>query len=481
MAVDPQSLAPDDSKPHEVVVIGGGPAGLSAAYELTKRGFRPLVIEKGRIVGGLARTETYKGFRFDMGGHRFFTKSPAVNAMWQEVLGPEFLKRPRLSRIYYKKQFYYYPLRPLNALRQLGIFEGMLIVFSYLYAQLFPHRPENTFEEWVTNRFGKRLFNTFFKSYTEKVWGISCSELNAAWAAQRIKDLSLRSLLLSMFLKPGKSIKTLIEEFDYPRLGPGMMWGEVARQIRNAGGSVHLNSDVVAVRRDGNRITEVDVQRAGQNERLTADHFISSMPITELVRKIDPPPPEPILAAARQLRYRDFITVCLIVQQSDLFQDNWIYVHDHTVRVGRIQNFKNWSPDMVPVPGMTSLGLEYFCNEGDDLWSMSDADLIELGKRELEAIGLARMADVTDGCVFRVPKSYPVYEGEYAAHIQTLRSYIDGLANLQTIGRNGLHRYDNQDHAMLTGMLAARNICHSEANDLWSVNTDKEYHEEVRS
>jgi protoporphyrinogen oxidase len=481
MRREPPGAAEEPSTRNDTIVVGGGPAGLTAAYELTKKGFRPRIIEKAHLVGGLARTESYKGFRFDMGGHRFFSKSREVNDLWQEILGSEFLKRPRLSRIYYRRKFFYYPLRPLNALWQLGLLESVLIVLSYLYAQLFPYRPENTFEQWVTNRFGKRLFKTFFKSYTEKVWGISCSELKAAWAAQRIKDLSLKSLLASMFVKPGTSIKTLIDEFNYPRLGPGMMWRAVAERIEQAGGSVLLNSEVIAIHRDGNRITGIDVDCNGKRESLSAAHFISSMPLTEFIRKLDPPPRQEILAAARQLRYRDFLTVCLVVKQAQLFLDNWIYVHDSSVRVGRIQNFKNWSPDMVPVPGMTSLGLEYFCNEGDDLWSMSDADLIELGKQELEHIGLVQAADVTEGCVFRVPKSYPVYDGDYADHLQTLREYIDGLANFQTIGRNGLHRYNNQDHAMLTGILAARNIWAGERNDLWNVNTDKEYHEEVRS
>ncbi len=474
-----------------VIVIGGGPAGLTAAYELTKFGQRPTVLEKGPIVGGLARTECYKGFHFDMGGHRFFTKSEAVKQVWREVLLDDFLHRSRLSRIYYRKRFFYYPLKPLNALWGLGIFESFLILCSYIKWRLFPYRQEETFEEWVTNRFGKRLFLTFFKTYTEKVWGIPCSELKAEWAAQRIKDLSLVSALLNMIFKPKKIIKTLIDAFEYPRLGPGMMWRAVTSHIERAGGSVRLNSDVVKIHRQGLRIESVTVAHgaaaangaaangAGGPAVLAGSDFISSMPITEFIRKLDPPPPPDIVEAASQLSYRDFLTVCLIVNKPELFPDNWIYIHDPEVKVGRIQNFKNWSPDMLPDASKTSLGLEYFCSEGDELWSTPDHQLVALATRELERIGLGKAADVEDGCVFRVPKSYPVYDSVYAQALAKVRAFVDSIENFQTVGRNGLHRYNNQDHAMLTGMLAVRNLMAGERHDLWSVNTEQEYHEEV--
>ena len=464
----------------KVVVIGAGPAGLTAAYELTKFNLRPVVLEKLDKVGGIARTENYKGFYFDMGGHRFFTKSREVNQMWREVLGADFLRRSRLSRIYYRHKFFFYPLKPLNTLLGLGFLEAILIILSYLRWQLFPYRQEETFEQWVTNRFGKRLFLTFFKTYTEKVWGIPCSKLKAEWAAQRIKDLSLKTALVSMFMKPRNTIKTLIEEFDYPRRGPGMMWNMVKERVEERGGCVRLNTDVVKICRTGNRIDSVVVSRDGQQEVITGTDFISSMPITEFVKKLDPAPPQPVLEAADNLSYRDFLTVCLIANKVQTFPDNWIYVHDPDVKVGRIQNFKNWSPDMVPDPSKTSLGLEYFCTEGDELWNMADADLIELGKREMDRIGLASYADIEDGCVFRVPKSYPVYDSDYRDHLAVIREYVSGLENFQTIGRNGLHRYNNQDHAMLTGMFAVRNMMLGEKNDLWSVNADQEYHEEVR-
>jgi protoporphyrinogen oxidase len=465
----------------KVVVIGGGPAGLTAAYELTKFGVCPTVLEKLHLVGGIARTDSYKGFFFDMGGHRFFTKSEEVNRMWREVLAEHFLRRPRLSRIYYKKKFFNYPLKPLNALLGLGFIESFFILGSYFRWRLFPYRREDTFEQWVTNRFGKRLFLTFFKTYTEKVWGIPCTELKAEWAAQRIKDLSLKSAVLNMFFKPKNIIKTLIDQFEYPRYGPGMMWKAVKERVEERGGTVRMNSDVVRVHRQGNRITSVLFLCDGREEQLEGTDFISSMPITEFIKKLDPPPPAAVLEAAGKLSYRDFLTVCLIVNQPDLFPDNWIYIHDPEVKVGRIQNFKNWSPDMVPDPKKSSLGLEYFCNEGDELWTMADADLVELGRRELAQIGLGRFEDVEDGCVCRVPKSYPVYDSAYRDHLQVVREFVDGLENFQTVGRNGLHRYNNQDHAMLTGMYAVRNLMLGQRNDLWSVNAEQEYHEEVRS
>jgi protoporphyrinogen oxidase len=465
----------------QVVIIGAGPAGLTAAYELTKLDVSPIVIEKGDKVGGLARTEDYNGFQFDMGGHRFFSKVEAVNRTWREILGDQFMRRPRLSRIYYNRKFFDYPLKPLNALAGLGLWQSTLIVLSYIRWRVRPYPQEDTFEQWVTNRFGRRLFRVFFKSYTEKVWGIPCSELKAEWAAQRIKDLSLKTALLSMFVKPKNTIETLIDQFDYPKRGPGMMWNAFKAEVEKRGGSVRLNSEVVAIRNGGGkRIHSVVVACNGHSEIIHGTDFISSMPVTEFIKKLVPAPPAPVLQAAEKLKYRDFFTVCLIVNKAELFSDNWIYVHDPEVKVGRIQNFKNWSPYMVPNPTKSSLGLEYFCTEGDALWTLSDTELIELGKRELLRIGLVSPIDIEDGCVFRVSKAYPIYDSDYCDYLDTVKNFVRGFENYQTIGRNGLHRYNNQDHAMVTGMLSVRNLLFGEKNDVWAVNTDHQYLEEIR-
>jgi protoporphyrinogen oxidase len=464
---------------NDVVILGAGPAGLTAAYEALRHGARPIVLEKSASMGGIARTEQYKGYYFDMGGHRFFTKNAEVNGIWREVLADDFLRRNRLSRIFYNKRFFHYPLQPLNALRGLGIMESALIFFSYARWKLFPYKQEETFEQWVTNRFGKRLFLTFFKTYTEKVWGIPCSELKAEWAAQRIKDLSLRTAVLDMFFQPKQTIKTLISQFDYPVRGPGMLWEAMRRRVEDQGGAVRANSDAIAIHRDGKRVTGITVASGGEQTVLSGGHYLSSIPLTELIAKLRPPPPAAVTEAARHLKYRDFLTVCVIVCKADLFPDNWIYVHDPTVQVGRIQNFGNWSPAMVPDAGHSSLGLEYFCNEGDALWAMADDQLVALARQELQSIGLARPQDVVDGRVFRVPKSYPVYDSDYAVHLKVVRDFLDTLENFKSIGRNGLHRYNNQDHSMLTGLYAVRSLLAGETHDLWTVNAEQEYHEEV--
>lgn len=464
---------------HLTVIIGAGPAGLSAACELGKLKHSTLVLEAQDTVGGLARTESYKGYFFDLGGHRFFTKAKPIELMWRDLLGADFLRRRRLSRIYYNRKFFYYPLRPLNALLGLGFWRSLMIVLSYLRWQLFPHRSEETFEQWVTNRFGKRLFETFFKAYTEKVWGLSCSELRAEWAAQRIRGLSLKTAVFSMFAKPKQTIKTLIEEFHYPRLGPGMMWQAAKEKIEREGSVVRLNCKVVAVRRNDRQIESVIISHNGHSEVIEGSAFVSSIPVNEFILKLDPRPPVKVLEAANGLRYRGLLVVCLIINEGDLFPDNWIYVHDPEVHVGRIQNYKNWSPDMVPDGTKTSLGMEYFCTPGDTLWNLPDAELIELGQHELERIGLALSAKVEDAHVIRVPHAYPVYDAGYSDNVALIRQFLDGLENFQTIGRNGLHRYNNQDHAMMTGLLAARNLALGERNDLWSVNTEPEYHEEA--
>jgi protoporphyrinogen oxidase len=469
------------SEIRKVIVIGGGPAGLTAAYELAKAGIKPIVLEMGSRVGGIARTEVFDGYRMDIGGHRFFTKVDEVEAFWQEVLGEDFLTRPRLSRIYYNRKFILYPLRFGDVLSKLGLGQSFLVLLSYLRSKILPYRHENTFEEWVSNRFGKRLYRAFFKTYTEKVWGIPCDQLSAQWAAQRIQNLSFpRAVLGAIFGARGaKNVKSLIEEFHYPRLGPGMLWERTQQLIEQRGGEVRLQTTVVQVLHRGGKAIGVVVRSNGRDETIEADAIISSMPISELIAKLDPPAPQDVCNGAAQLTYRDYFTVGLIVNQADLFPDNWIYIHAPEVKVGRVQNFKNWSPEMVPDPGKTFLGLEYFCNEGDELWCLSDADLIKLATHELETMGLARATDVESGIVIRQLKTYPVYTGEYKEYLERIRGFLDSIPNLQTVGRNGLHMYNNQDHSMLTAMLAVKNLL-GEKHDVWSVNVERAYHEEVR-
>ena len=458
----------------DVVVMGAGPAGLSAAYELARARQRTTVLEADSQVGGLSKTMHHRGFLFDIGGHRFFTKIGLVEQMWRDVLGPELLVRPRLSRIYYRHKFFDYPLRPLNAVRGLGIVESARCTVSYVTARMAPRRPEEDFETWVSNRFGKRLFDIFFRTYTEKVWGLKCREISADWAAQRIQSLSLAAVIKNALIpsRIASRPKSLIERFLYPRRGPGQMWEKTAELVEAGGSRVLLNTPVRTIHHDGQRITAVDTETGSH----AAKHFISTLPIRDLIASMRPIAPPSIQHAAAQLRYRDYLAVCLICNVSNLFPDNWIYVHDPDVHVGRIQNYGNWSSAMVPVPGASCLGLEYFCFEGDRLWSMTDAELVQLGISEVAQLGLLRKDQVEEGVVLRVPKAYPVYDGTYKAQLAEIRGWLDQFSNLQLIGRNGMHRYNNQDHSILTGMLAARNILGSNY-DLWQINADAEYHE----
>lgn len=467
-----------------VAVIGGGPAGLTAGYELLKHSDRhwPLVLEKSDIVGGIARTEAYKGYRFDIGGHRFFTKVPSVNALWREVLTEDFLRRPRLSRIYYRGKYFAYPLKAFNALSNMGLYETVRILLSYAKWRARPHVQEENLEQWVTNRFGGRLFWHFFKTYTEKVWGMPCTEIQADWAAQRIKNLSLRKAVLNAFTGTNDTT-SLIEEFDYPRLGPGMMWESFRDRIEESGAEVRMRSPVVRIAHDGKAVRSITVARNGDpasTEEIAVAHVISSMPITELVAALDPPAPPAIVQAAGKLRYRDFLIVTLILNSVDPFPDNWIYIHSPEVKVGRIQNFRSWSEDMVPEADRASIGMEYFCQEGDELWRSSDEELIRLASQELEHLGLAKVSDVVDGTVIRQDKAYPVYDSDYREALDMIRGWLAGLENLQVVGRNGMHRYNNQDHSMLTAMLAVQNLLGG-AHDLWEVNVEREYHEDIEA
>ena len=464
-----------------VVVIGGGPAGLTAAYLLAKDGVQVTVLEADDIVGGISRTAQYHGYRFDIGGHRFFTKIAPVEALWHEILGPEFISVPRLSRIHYGGKYFDYPLKAKNALLGLGLWNTFLCVASYVRWHFKPYPVEENLEQWVTNRFGKRLFEIFFKTYTEKVWGIPCTEIRAEWAAQRIQGLSLAKAILNaaQLQKRSETIKTLIDRFQYPRLGPGQMWETAAAKIRELGGEVLLRHEVTNLEHHGGGIAAVRVNTPNGPRRIEADHFITTMPLRNLARALDPSPPALIRNAGEGLNYRDFLTVALMIDADNVFPDNWIYIHTPGVKVGRIQNFNNWSRAMVPEAGTTCLGMEYFCFEGDGLWSSPDADLVALATKELRELGLVDPSRVRDGCVVRMPKAYPVYDSTYAEHLSTLRSFIDPIRNLHTVGRNGMHKYNNQDHSMLTAMMSVANMRGS-SHDVWSVNTDYEYHEEQK-
>jgi protoporphyrinogen oxidase len=472
----------------KAVIVGAGPAGLTAAYQLAKAGQHVLVLESDpEYVGGLSRTVNYHGYRFDIGGHRFFSKSHEVEELWTEILGADMLQRPRSSRIYYGGQFYAYPLKPFEALAKLGIVESCLCVLSFLAAKMRPTKNPKSFEDWIVNQFGRRLFRIFFKTYTEKVWGMSCKEISADWAAQRIKGLSLGSAIKNGLLPKGantdhtQAVKTLIDTFRYPRLGPGMMWETCAHKMREMGGEVLLGRNVVGCRLDAESLswTVTACTADGQKEEYRGEHLVSSMPVKQLVAQLEPRLPDAALRAAASLRYRDFLTVGLILRERNCFRDNWIYVHDPNVKLGRVQNYKSWSPEMVPDPNYCCYGLEYFCFEGDGLWSARDEDLIALAKKELTQVQLASAEDVIDGCVIRQPKAYPVYDDVHQHHVKIVRQALRAhCPNVHLVGRNGMHKYNNQDHAMMTAMLTARNILAGEQKyDVWAVNDDGEYHE----
>jgi protoporphyrinogen oxidase len=478
--MSPRTVSPLCPGEH-VVVIGAGPAGLTAAYLLSKQGVRVTVLEGSDTVGGLSQTAQYKGFRFDIGGHRFFTKIQPVQELWEEVLGDQFISVPRLSRIYYDGKFFDYPLKAGNALKGLGVVKAASILLSWLKWRFKPYPVEETFEQWVTNRFGKRLFEIFFKTYTEKVWGMPCCEIRAEWAAQRIQNLSLDKAILAAASLSRRStrIKTLIHEFRYPRLGPGQMWQMCRDRIVAMGNHVHLRHHVTGIDMSDGRVCAVRAQTDDGERLFPADHVISTTSLRSLVRALEPHAPESARVGARGLRYRDFLVVALILNRDDLFPDNWLYIHSPGVKVGRIQNFNNWSRALVPEAGKTCLGLEYFCFEGDGLWSSTDSELIATASRELEEIGLAPASDVEDATVIRMKKAYPIYDCAYRDHLDAVRAFVDPIPNLHTVGRNGMHKYNNQDHSMLTAMMALWNM-RGASYDVWAVNTDFDYHEEQK-
>ena len=472
----------------DVAIIGAGPAGLTAGYLLTKAGKTVAIIEKdATYVGGISRTVEHEGYRFDIGGHRFFSKSQQVVDLWNEILPDDFIQRPRMSRIYYEGKFYSYPLRAFEALRNLGLWRSTVCMASFAWSQLFPIKDIRSFEDWTSNQFGKKLYSIFFKTYTEKVWGMPCNEMSADWAAQRIKGLSLwgavtdglkRSLGLNKRPNDGQEVKTLLETFRYPRLGPGMMW-EAARDkiVATGKGQVLMGHALDQVAADGTSGWRVSANGPAGKVVIKAAHAISSAPMRELAARMHPLPDTAWNAS--ELKYRDFLTVALKIKSEDLFPDNWIYIHDSKVKVGRVQNFRSWSPEMVPDPDMACVGLEYFCFEGDGLWSMTDEDLVALATEEMRILGLVDPAKVKGGAVVRQEKAYPVYDETYAANVAAMRHELeDKHPTLHLVGRNGMHRYNNQDHAMMTAMLTVENILvGARVYDTWCVNEDAEYHE----
>ncbi len=524
-----------NDRPRKAIIIGAGPAGLTAAYELTKKSdVQPIILEKSDYMGGISRTVNYRGNRIDIGGHRFFSKSDRVMKWWLNIMpleasaGPQqityqrktrtvdgaaagpvatetdcvMLVRHRKSRIYFLRTFFDYPIR-MNGetIKKLGLPKMFRIGVSYARAVCFPIRNEKNLEEFFINRFGRELYLTFFKSYTEKVWGVPCEQISAEWGAQRIKGLSITKTILH-FLKSTFGKKSdlsqkdtetsLIEQFMYPKLGPGQMWDEVSQIVTAGGGKILKDHNVVRLLTDGKRITAVDAQdaRTGEVVRFEGDYFFSTMPISELVCKLDCAVPKDVKAISDGLVYRDFITVGLLLSElkirgehgEKLIQDNWIYIQEPDVQVGRLQIFNNWSPFLVSNPDQVWIGLEYFCYETDDLWKKPDAEMVKLAMAELEKIGIIDSAKVIDSTVLHMPKTYPAYFGTYD-RFDVLRAHLDQFTNLFLVGRNGMHKYNNQDHSMLTAMTAVDNIItgRTDKDNIWSINTEQEYHEEKES
>jgi protoporphyrinogen oxidase len=540
---------PQGMSGRKALIIGAGPAGLTAAFELVKRtDIQPVVLEKNADMGGISRTVRYKGNRMDIGGHRFFSKSDRVMKWWMNVMPVEgaplveqgqadetgalrtityhnqtrevpasaspappsafhndrvMLIRNRKSRIYFLRQFFDYPVRlSADTLKRLGLARTMKIGISYARSALHQIKPERTLEQFLVNRFGCELYQTFFKSYTEKVWGVPCDQISAEWGAQRIKGLSIVSAIRH-FLKSAiarkKSVSdiaqkgtetSLIEKFMYPKLGPGQLWEYVAEDVKNHGGVVRPNCNVVRLLTEGSRVVAAEVEdtAAGTRETIASDYFFSTMPIKELMRALDASVPANVLEVSDGLIYRDFITVGLLLTKlkiSDrtpggarLLADNWIYIQEPDVQVGRMQIFNNWSPYLVADPNNVWIGLEYFCYETDPIWKLPDADMIDLAKREMAKIGIIETGDVIDACVIRVPKTYPAYFGAYE-RFEEIKTYINGFENLFLVGRNGMHKYNNQDHSMLTAMTAVDNIIEgrTDKTNIWNLNTEMDYHE----
>jgi protoporphyrinogen oxidase len=471
----------DNSRPTGglgTAVLGAGPAGLTSAWALAQRGRPATVLEADGTVGGIAKTVEFDGYRFDLGGHRFYTKLEPVERIWHDMLGDELLTRPRMSRIFYRGSFFNYPLKAQDVFKNLGVIESLACGGSYLYwRRRMRNVTPRSFEDWVVRRFGRRLYDAFFRSYTEKVWGMPGSEIQAEWAAQRIQEFSLWQAVLGILGVQRKQVPTLIERFLYPRLGPGQMWEAFADWVEERDIPVLRNHRCVSIKHDGGRVESVVIDDSSELAEHQVDAVLSSIPLTELVEILDPAAPMEVRAAAGRLRYRSLCLVALMTNEAEPFPDNWIYLHDPRVRAGRVQNFGAWSKAMVP-PGKTCLGVEYFCFDDDEIWHMPDDEAVQMAAKELEALGLLDASQVFNGVKVRVPKAYPMYDQTYREAVAEIRGYLESFENLRTFGRNGLHRYNNQDHSMWTAILATLSYTDGTPRDVWSVNTKAEYLEE---
>ncbi len=459
----------------KVIVLGAGPAGLGAAFELSRNGIESMVVEKDDVVGGISRTLEYKGYYFDEGGHAFFSRNQEISEIWRSLLGSDLVKIQRLSRICYKGKYFHFPLRLGNALFGMGLFGSMAILGSYVKSRILPHKKEETFEEWVSNSFGKRLYQIFFRTYTEKLWGIPCSEIGAEWAKERIGGVSLFSAIAHAFLGRAKSGKGILtSEFRYPVLGPGMMYEAMKTEIERMGSSVAQASEVISINHNQSEILAVTVKnKAGKERSLVGTKFISTIPISLLIQRMTPKPPPDVVQASRKLKFRGLAVVHLIIDKENLFPDNWLFIHSPEVKVARIQNYKNWSARMVPDTTKTSLGLEYFCTESDDFWNQPEEKLIATAKDELETLNIVDGHAILDAFVFKIPHAYPVYYRGYQEPLETVKRYLATFGNLQTIGRGGMYKYNHMYHSILTGLMAARNIQGSNF-DIWQLKGDED-------
>ncbi len=466
-----------------IYILGAGPAGLAAAYVLTQAGQPVVVIERESRVGGLAKSIYYRDFILDLGPHRFFTKIPPVLQLWHEVLGPEQVTINRLTRIYYRGKYFQYPVKAFEVLQKVGIWESTRIVASYLWAQLFPNRDPHNFAEWVQSKFGTRLFQIFFERYTEKLWGIPCTDISAEWAAQRIKGLSLLKAIRTAVLGNDGRVKTLIDQFQFPRLGSGQLYDRIAAELERKGQTILTHTEVIRVEHENFHVQRLTLRdrATGEERTVPCTHVISSIPISILIQQLDQPPPELVVQLAKDLKFRNTILIYLLVEGSSIFPDNWLYINEPNVQLGRVTNFANWSPDMLANPDQTPLCCEYWCNFDDPFWQESEAKLLERAESDLRQIKLLQDQPIVGGFAVRLPRTYPIYAGNYKTALAEIQAYLQQFNNLQLIGRYGAFKYNNQDHSLLMGILAAENVLTPGKHNLWSVNSDSEYQEEARS